>query len=140
MNGVSAAVITNVERWVAGFSGNITGLTSATLAAGSTGHVRLGVAGNGLNTALTDVTVNANHNFTAFMTAAAFAGATAPSATVHLLAWRRDHRRGPQWWTSGHHRLRVADPSTAEVAPLITSPSTRLPPTRLPSPLPALSS
>ena len=43
------------------------------------------MAGNGLNTALTDVTVNASHNFTAFMTAAAFAGATAPSGTVHLL-------------------------------------------------------
>ena len=33
MNGVNAAVITNVSGVVAGFSGNITGLTSATLAA-----------------------------------------------------------------------------------------------------------
>ena len=36
MNGVNAAVITNVSGAVAGFSGNITGLTSATLALTST--------------------------------------------------------------------------------------------------------
>ena len=84
MNGVSAAVITNLTEvgHASKSSGNITGLTSATLAAGSLGNVRLGVPGNGLNTALTDVTISASHNFTAWMTAAALAAA--PSATSHL--------------------------------------------------------
>ena len=82
MTGVNAAIINNSSGQLAGFSGNITGLTSATLAGASTNNVRLGVAGNGLNTALTDVTINASHNFTAFMTTAALAAA--PSATVHL--------------------------------------------------------
>ena len=82
MTGVSAAVITNLSGAKAGFSGTITGLTAATLTAGSTGEVDLGVAGNGLNTALTNVTVNASQNFVAIMTPTALAGA--PTGTVTL--------------------------------------------------------
>ena len=82
MTGVNAAIITNLTAAVAGFSGDITGLTSATEAAGSNGQVGLGTAGDGLNTALTNVTVNASHNFTAHMTAAALAAATGPAAVA----------------------------------------------------------
>ena len=84
MTGVSTAVITNLSTDVAGFSGTITGLTTATLAAGSVDGVALGGAGVGLNTALTNVNINANQDFTATMTAAAFAGTTAPTGTVTL--------------------------------------------------------
>jgi hypothetical protein len=84
MTGVSAAVITNLDPAgvEAGFSGTITGLTTATLTAISTGPVELGTAANGLITALTTVNVNASHNFTAHMTAAALAAA--PTATVNV--------------------------------------------------------
>jgi hypothetical protein len=82
MTGVSAAVITNLSSGGAGFSGTITGLTTATLAAGSVGEVTLGAGGNGLNTALTTVNINASEAFTAFMTAAALAAA--PSGTINL--------------------------------------------------------
>ena len=82
MNGVNAVVVDNISGGLAGFSGVITGLTSATVTGGDLGNVRLGVAGNGLNTALTDVTMDVNHTFTAWMTTAAFAGA--PTGTVHL--------------------------------------------------------
>ena len=60
MNGVSTAVISNSSGGVAGFSGNITGLTTATMTSISTGGVQLGVGGNGLNTALTTVNINAS--------------------------------------------------------------------------------
>jgi hypothetical protein len=83
MNGVSAAIVTNLTAGTAGFSGNITGLTSATLAAGSLGAVRLGASNNGLNTALTDITIGSSETFTAWMTAAAF-GAGTDTATIHL--------------------------------------------------------
>jgi hypothetical protein len=82
MNGVSTAVITNLHAAVAGFSGTITGLTTATEGAGSVGNVRFGTAANALNTALTTVNVNAGHELTAFMTAAALAAA--PTATVNV--------------------------------------------------------
>ena len=82
MTGVSAAVITNTSPGVAGFSGTITGLTAATVAAGSIGAVELGTVGVGLNTALTNVTINASEDFTALMTVAALAAA--PSGTVTL--------------------------------------------------------
>jgi hypothetical protein len=82
MNGVSTAVITNLHAAVAGFSGTITGLTTATEGAGSVGNVRFGTAANALNTALTTVNVNAGHDLTAFMTAAALAAA--PTATVNV--------------------------------------------------------
>jgi hypothetical protein len=84
MNGVSAANITNLNApgVQAGFSGTITGLTTATLTTADTGPVTLGTAGNGLNTALTTVNVNAGHNFTAHMTAAAFT--VAPTGTLSV--------------------------------------------------------
>jgi hypothetical protein len=84
MTGVNAAIITNLNApgVQAGFSGTITGLTTVTLTAADTGPVTLGTAGNGLNTALTNVNVNAGHNFTAHMTAAALAAA--PAGTVNV--------------------------------------------------------
>jgi hypothetical protein len=82
MTGVNAAIITNLAGVAAGFSGTITGLTSATVGAGSTALVHLGTPGNGLNTALTNVTINASAGFTADQTAAALAAA--PTATVTL--------------------------------------------------------
>jgi hypothetical protein len=82
MTGVSAAIVTNNSATLAGFSGAITGLTGATVGAVSTNGVELGTGAAGLNTALTNVTVNANQPFTAFMTAAALAAA--PTATITL--------------------------------------------------------
>ena len=84
MTGVSAAVITNTSPAASGFNGAITGLTAATVTAVSQGPVALGTVGAGLNTALTNVTVNASHPFTATMTAAALAAAPAAGATVTL--------------------------------------------------------
>jgi hypothetical protein len=81
MTGVSGAVVT-VLAGNASLSGTITGLTAATLAAGSVGDVQFGAVGNGLNTALTNVTVNAAHDLTATMTAAALAAA--PTGTVNV--------------------------------------------------------
>jgi hypothetical protein len=81
MTGVSGAVVT-VLTGNASLSGTITGLTAATLAAGSVGDVQFGAVGNGLNTALTNVTVNAAHDLTATMTAAALAAA--PTGTVNV--------------------------------------------------------
>ena len=83
MNGVGEADITNNNAGMAGFTGNITGLTTAVLEAGSVGRVQLGEAGQGLNTALANVTVNASHNFTAWMTSAAF-GTGTDAVTVTL--------------------------------------------------------
>ena len=82
MTGVSAAVVTVLTAGGASVSGTITGLTAATLAAGSVGGVALGAPGNGLNTALATVNVNAAHDLTAFMTAAALAAA--PAGTVNV--------------------------------------------------------
>ena len=84
MTGVNAAIITNLAGVgnLAGFSGTITGLTTATLAAGSTFDVALGAPGSGLNTALATVNVNAAHDLTATMTAAALAAA--PTGTVNV--------------------------------------------------------
>jgi hypothetical protein len=82
MTGVSAAVVTVLTAGGASVSGTITGLTAATLAAGSIGDVQFGVPGNGLNTALATVNVNAAHDLTAIMTAAALAAA--PTATVNV--------------------------------------------------------
>jgi hypothetical protein len=80
MNGVGAAVVTVLTGGGASVSGTITGLTTATLAAGSVGDLALGDFGIGLNTALTTVNINASQDFTAVMTAAALAAA--PSATI----------------------------------------------------------
>ena len=83
MNGIGEADITNNNAGMAGFTGNITGLTTAVEEAGSLGRVQLGEAGQGLNTALANVTVNASHNFTAWMTSAAF-GTGTDAVTVTL--------------------------------------------------------
>ena len=108
MTGVSTAVITNLDNTEnAGFSGTITGLTTATLAAGSVGGVTLGGAGAGLNTALTNVNINASQNFTAIMTAAAFAGATAPTGAVTLDGPVNTDGRPQCGWL--HHWLLGAD-------------------------------
>jgi hypothetical protein len=82
MNGVNAATITNLSGAAAGFSGDITGLTIATVAAASTNEVDIGTNGVGLNTALATVNINAGVDFRANMTAAALAAA--PSATINL--------------------------------------------------------
>ena len=88
MNGINALNITNSSTGTAGFSGNITGLTTVVAATATPGsHIVLGAAGLGLNTALTDITLNSNFGagagFTAWMTAAALGGTT-DAATVHL--------------------------------------------------------
>ena len=82
MTGVNAAIITNLDPGGAGFSGAITGLTAATVAAGSVGPVTLGLAGVGLSTALTTVTINASADFTAFMTPGALAAA--PTGVINV--------------------------------------------------------
>ena len=84
MNGVGEADITNNSFFgTAGFTGSITGLTTAVLEAGSVGRVQLGLDTQGLNTALANVTVNASHDFTAWMTNAAF-GTGTDAVTVTL--------------------------------------------------------
>ena len=84
MNGVGEADITNNSIFgLAGFTGSITGLTTAVLEAGSVGDVQLGLDTQGLNTALANVTVNASQDFTAWMTNAAF-GTGTNSVTVTL--------------------------------------------------------
>ena len=52
MNGIVNANILNTSFGVAGFSGNVTGLTNVSVLAGSVGSVLLGLPGAGLNTAL----------------------------------------------------------------------------------------
>ena len=84
MNGVGEADITNNSFFgTAGFTGNITGLTTAVLEAGSVGGVQLGLRYQGLNTALANVTVNASEDFTAWMTSTAF-GTGTDAVTVTL--------------------------------------------------------
>ena len=88
MNGINLLNITNSSTGTAGFSGNITGLTTVVASTATPGSpIVLGAAGLGLNTALTDITLTSNFGtgagFTAWMTAAALGGAT-DAATVHL--------------------------------------------------------
>jgi len=112
MNGVNAAVITNETAGLAGFSGNITGLTSATLAAGSLGPVKLGLAGLGLNTALTNVTIDASHGFTAWMTSAAF-GTGTDAVTVTLGGVDTDVTLNATSGTTGYGTITVASGGSA---------------------------
>jgi hypothetical protein len=83
INGIATANILNTAGATAGFSGNITGLTTANMLAGSNGNVQLGVASAGLNTALANIGISADSNFTAWFTPAALAGA-ANSVNVNL--------------------------------------------------------
>ena len=83
MNGIVNANILNTSAGVAGFSGNITGLTTANMQAGSNGNVLLGLASAGLNTALANIGISADSNFTAWIAAAALSGA-ANSVNVNL--------------------------------------------------------
>ena len=82
MNGISTANITNLSGKGAGFSGTITGLTTVTTSAANNGSTTLGIAGQGLNTALKTLNLNANQTFTAFIADAALAGA-ADAVTVN---------------------------------------------------------
>ena len=64
MNGVTTANILNLAEQiddVAGFAGDITGLTTVTIEEGSNpfGDVQLGHDGQGLNTALETININA---------------------------------------------------------------------------------
>ena len=128
---------------MAGFSGDITGLTSATEAAGSNGQVGLGTAGDGLNTALTNVTVNASHNFTAHMTAAALAAATGPAAVALTGVGTAAvpvvvGLDGVTGVTTGYASLVVDSGGSAANFLTLNVNEALAPPTRLPSPLPAL--
>ena len=82
MNGISDANILNLAATTGGFNGNITGLLNVTLMNGSNAGEELGNANFGLNTALQKVTLQADQDFTAWMTNAALAGAK--SVTVDL--------------------------------------------------------
>lgn len=73
MNGIVNANILNTSFGVAGFSGNVTGLTNVSVLAGSVGSVLLGLPGAGLNTALETISINASEDFTAWMTNTALA-------------------------------------------------------------------
>ena len=91
MNGVTTANIHNLQDDdVAGFAGDINGLTTAAIEEGSNpfGDVQLGQDGQGLNTALATVNINAGEfdadpfgfdvsSFTAWIKSAAFAGGEA---------------------------------------------------------------
>ena len=76
LTGIATANILNLSAGVGGFSGNITGLTTANMLAGSNGNVLLGLASSGLNTALANIGIFADSNFTAWVAAAALTGAT----------------------------------------------------------------
>ena len=76
MFGVSTANILNTSAGVAGFSGVITGLTTANMQGGTNGNVLLGLASAGLNTLLQNLGVGAASNITTWIAAAALAGAT----------------------------------------------------------------
>ena len=75
MNGIANANILNTSAGVAGFSGNITGLTTANVVEGSKGNVLLGLASAGLNTALANIGTSAGSNLTAWIVAAALSAA-----------------------------------------------------------------
>jgi hypothetical protein len=85
MSGVNKAVITsNTLAAPAGFSGDITGLTTVASSTAAPGNaIILGTAGDGLNTALNDITLSTNQVFTAWMTPAALASGKA-TATIHV--------------------------------------------------------
>jgi len=76
MNGLATANITNTSGGTGGFSGNITGLTTANILGGTNGNVLLGVASLGLNTALAnlDIATGVDQNVTAWFDPAALAG------------------------------------------------------------------
>lgn len=71
MSGIKFVNITNNSAGPAGFSGNISGVTDVEVRAGTNGNVILGTAAAGLNTALQNVRLSADGNFTAFFSAAA---------------------------------------------------------------------
>jgi hypothetical protein len=86
MNGVSTANITSntIPGVIAGFSGNITGLTTVTASTAIAGNdIFLGASALGLNTSLSDITINSTEHFVAWMTAAALSGGR-DTATIHL--------------------------------------------------------
>jgi len=86
MNGLATANITNISGGLGGFSGNITGLTTANILGGTNGNVLLGVASLGLNTALANLSIatGVDQNVTAWFDPAALAGATdAVSINLH---------------------------------------------------------
>jgi hypothetical protein len=90
MNGVQTALITNNAGAgiTAGFTGNITGLTQVA-ASGTGGPIALGTPAQGLNTALSQISISGGtaavpQLFTAWMTAAALGGAK-DAATVNAL-------------------------------------------------------
>jgi hypothetical protein len=78
LNGIATANITSNVTGTAGFSGNITGLKTVNIVA-SMGPIQLGgnaigaFASEGLNTALTNIRLDANQDFTAVIAAAALA-------------------------------------------------------------------
>jgi hypothetical protein len=78
LNGIATANITGIVTGTAGFTGNITGLKTVNVVA-SMGPIQLGgnaigaFASEGLNTALTNITLDANQDFTAVIAAAALA-------------------------------------------------------------------
>lgn len=76
MNGIATALINNQDilGLVAGFSGDINGLSEVTLVAGSIGDVQVGQAGVGLNDPLEIININASQDFEAWIASAAFAG------------------------------------------------------------------
>src|SRR5262249_17675259 len=87
MKGIANANITTAtDGDVVGFAGNITGLTTVSLAGIPDNTIRLGgapglPAGDGLNTALSTVNFNANVNFSAVIAAAALA--SSPAVTIN---------------------------------------------------------
>jgi hypothetical protein len=87
MKGIASANITTAaDGDVVGFPGNITGLTTVSLAGIPDNTIRLGgapglPAGGGLNTALSTVNFNANVNFSAVIAAAALA--SSPAVTIN---------------------------------------------------------
>jgi hypothetical protein len=109
MTSVNAAVITNLSGDLGGFSGTVTGLTTATVAGGSTGDVQIGGFGAGLNTALTTINLNAAVDFEAVMTAAALAAA--PTATINPADPRAPQAFGPPVMADRERPRRPADQS-----------------------------
>jgi hypothetical protein len=108
MNGVSTAVITsNTAAAVAGFAGNITGLTQVAATSNNLAPIQVGTAADGLNTALTQISLQSGMIFTAWMTAAALGGA-ADAATVNVFGVAATANLDVTAGTNGYETLTVS--------------------------------
>ena len=73
LTGIATANILNTSSGLGGFSGNITGLTTINMLAGTNGNLLVGPQSAGLNSMLTNIGLSANSNLTAWIADTALA-------------------------------------------------------------------